>query len=239
MKYFSLNFITYQFLKLFPKKFSNFLIIYFLKQNFDDHFFDYRYGINTPTRELEGNEKLHTTYVPSSFKELKHSFNYLIKNCLEPKNINLVDLGCGRGRPLIYGITRGFNSVTGVELSKELAQSCLMNISKVKKIRKNNTTSSEVHVLNVKDFVFREEHNVIYCFNTPEIIKLIMQNLQISYQNNKRKIYLIFNISTLSPLSHTIYVEEILSKYFPNFKLIHRVAHNLYFFRATNIYQLS
>ena len=87
-----------------------------------------------------------------------------------------IDIGCGRGRPHLYGITRGFSSVTGLELSKELAQSCLMNISKVKKIQKHNITSSEVHVLNVKDFVFRDDHNVIYCFNTPEIIKMVMQN---------------------------------------------------------------
>lgn len=231
MKYFSLNFITYQFLKLLPKKFSNFLIIYFFKQNIDDHFFDYRYGINTSTRELEGNEKLHTTHVPSSFKELKHSFNYLIKNCLQPKDINMVDIGCGRGRLLLYGITRGFNSVTGLELSKELAQSCLMNISKVKKIQKHNITSSEVHVLNVKDFVFRDEHNVVYIFQTPEIIKLIIRNLQISYQNSKRKIYLIYHGSDVS--------EELLQKFFPNFKLLHRIDNELFFYRITNIYQLS
>ena len=99
------------------------------------------------------------------------------------------------------------------------------------KIQKHNITSSEVHVLNVKDFVFRDEHNVIYCFNTPEIIKIIMQNLQISYQNNKRKIYLIYHGSDAP--------EELLQKYFPNFKLIHRIDNELFFYRKTNIYKLS
>tara|TARA_B100001013_G_C24509744_1_gene402519 strand:+ start:122 stop:838 length:717 start_codon:yes stop_codon:yes gene_type:complete len=238
VKYFSLKFITYQLLKfLLPRKYKNIFVKIFLKQSFDDHFFDRKYNVDSSSRELEGKEKLHTTFLAGSYKELKHSFNYLIKNCLEPKNINLVDLGCGRGRPLIYGITRGFNSVTGVELSKELTQSCLMNISKVKKIQKHNITSSEVHVLNVKNFVFRDEHNVIYCFNTPEIIKMIMQNLQISYQNNKRKIYLIWHVNEAR--GERDYVEEILSKHFPNFKLIHRIDNELFFYRKTNIYKLS
>ena len=98
MKYFSLKFITYQLLKfLLPRKYKNIFVKIFLKQSFDDHFFDRKYNVDSSSRELEGKEKLHTTFLAGSYKELKHSFNYLIKNCLEPKNINLVDLGCGTG----------------------------------------------------------------------------------------------------------------------------------------------
>lgn len=78
----------------------------------------WKYRINSP------NAKHGVFYISTSEKHIRVLLSPL------PRTATFVDLGCGKGRPLIVAAAMGFKSVVGVEFVKELVETARENLRK-------------------------------------------------------------------------------------------------------------
>jgi len=104
---------------------------------------------------------------------------------IEPRTFTFVDIGCGKGRPLILAHSMGFRKCIGVELSPELAE-----------IARKNTKRIDAQVLtaNAAEFQFPGEQSVIFLFNpfwSPTIDRFA-DNLARSLSECPRDLYVVY-----------------------------------------------
>jgi SAM-dependent methyltransferase len=107
---------------------------------------------------------------------------------IEFPRFTFVDLGCGKGRPLIIAAQHGFLKVVGVEFARELVERCHENIAKTR------IGNAEVLHLDVCDYRFPLTPLVVYMFNPfdAKIMARVLQNLRGSYEQFPRSIRIIY-----------------------------------------------
>jgi len=104
-----------------------------------------------------------------------------------------VDLGAGKGKTLFLAAQLPFIKVIGVELSHKLVTIARKNIQTQ---RNFNLKCKDIDVVeaDATAYEFPSTPLVIYCFNSfPEpIMRLVLENLRQSLQENPREIYMIY-----------------------------------------------
>ena len=109
-------------------------VISTLQLNFFEIYFDLRYRIET--RSFLSNSEYELgirsleyvgEYQPLNYLALQKIFRAIP---LDFKDINFMDMGCGKGRVLIYGLLMNCQKAIGVEISKELHDICRRNLEK-------------------------------------------------------------------------------------------------------------
>jgi SAM-dependent methyltransferase len=100
-------------------------------------------------------------------------------------SFTFVDLGCGKGRPLLIAGRLGFRRVIGVEFAAELAAIARRNIQKM-----GLTNASVVHG-DATEFAFPEGDLVVFLFNPfgPELMAKVAANLELRRHG---KLYVIY-----------------------------------------------
>ena len=107
---------------------------------------------------------------------------------IEYPKFTFVDLGCGKGRPLIIAARYGFLKIVGVEFARELVEACRKNIART------GISNAEVLHLDVCDYRFPPTSLVVYMFNPfdARIMARVLENLRESYEQFPRSIRIIY-----------------------------------------------
>jgi SAM-dependent methyltransferase len=179
------------------------LLAYFLD------WFDLKYGTNTTRRvqlpdldDIEGeNKQRGVNYVPTKmgpFIKVMDALHF-------PPGSVFVDLGCGKGRPLLLASGYPFQRIVGVEFSHRLCEEARKNWSTYQRKR---GVRAEVEIIeaDVVDYELKDDENVFYMFNPfdAEVVGKILKNIGSSIERRKRTIWLIYN----NPKWHDAVIES-------------------------------
>jgi hypothetical protein len=120
-------------------------------------------------------------YQATDERDLVEAINFLGG---DPRTLTFVDLGCGKGRPLLIASELGFRKVIGVEFALELVEICQLNL------RKTHAANAAVVHSDAADFAFPDGDLVLYLYNPfgLEVMNKVVANLRM----RKGKLYLIY-----------------------------------------------
>lgn len=97
---------------------------------------------------------------PSYFYSLKLGLKAVPLPC---NQISLLDIGCGNGKVLNYGMLQHFKAVTGIELEPLALEKAMANCNKLQ--QKGYSTPFEIKNADAVHYTIPEGVNVIYMFN--------------------------------------------------------------------------
>jgi predicted RNA methylase len=152
--------------------------------------FDLRFGTDTsgiiPLWRLKTsspNAVFGRRYEATDREELERAVGLLGEDL---STFTFVDLGCGKGRPLIVASILGFGRVVGVEFSAELAETARKNVAKL------GLAGVQVVQTDVTEFRFPASDLVVYLFNpfSREIMTKVVANLR---ESAAKRVYVIYN----------------------------------------------
>jgi SAM-dependent methyltransferase len=160
---------------------------------------DYDLEFGTDTKEnvslfelnIESNNSIYgTNYQRSKPGSLKRVLQDLE---VEYAKYVFVDVGCGKGLPLLAACECDFKKVVGLEFSPELCAIARRNVEIVG-AKLGVTASVEVQCVDAVKWTFPPEPLVVYLFNPfkPPILRRFLKNLEDSYRSVPRDIVLIY-----------------------------------------------
>jgi SAM-dependent methyltransferase len=138
-------------------------------------------------------------YMPVSYDVLDDIFQQLnIKD-----SSHFLDIGCGKGRAIAVAAHKGFNKVTGIDLSKELCIEAGENLALTKK----HFPNLQYRIINNDAFYFEIPNDVdhIFMFNPFDdvIMDAVAENILESFEINPRTITLVY--------ANPLYKQELLN----------------------------
>jgi hypothetical protein len=106
---------------------------------------------------------------------------------------SFIDLGAGKGLPLLLASKYSFKSITGVEYSKTLADAANLNIRSYEERTGSQARSSCIWG-DAAEFVFPDEPTVIYLFNPfqGKVMDRVIANIERSLQSAPRDLWVIY-----------------------------------------------
>ena len=165
----------------------------------DKHGYDLWHGVDTSQTLVESNiwsegvTNVDKQYAVDSTSDKIHrtkcAIKYVAKH-LNLKKTKLFDLGCGKGKVLIFAKNYNFKNLYGIELSTNVAKICAANL-KVKKVKHTLIVDS---MRNVKwnNYISDEDQILLYAYN-PTSRKILLETIsQILTILQKGKIVLIY-----------------------------------------------
>ena len=164
-----------------------------------------KYSINTTRLDnlekhsLKGSPGDAESYQGANYFLLEHVFE---KMDLLHRNNHIVDFGCGKGRVLAVAAFYSFNTITGVEFSKELCREAKKTIIRIQE-KFPRKRFSIIHA-NAVDYVIEDNANVFFFFNpfNEKIMLAVVKNILLSLKNRKRKVYVLY----LNPVHKEIFL---------------------------------
>jgi len=92
---------------------------------------------------------------------------------VHPNRTTFIDLGCGKGRPLIVAAELGFRQIIGVEFAAELVEAAKANLSHLGIV-------ATVCRCDAAEFEFPEEPMVVFLYNPfgPDVLTKVLENLR-------------------------------------------------------------
>jgi tRNA1(Val) A37 N6-methylase TrmN6 len=166
---------------------------------------DCRYGLSTASWvsvdnfDVDQDKQLNSSpYAPTTNLSLK---SILKKLNLQHKNVFL-DLGCGKGRVLLFAITEGFKYIRGVEFSpilqniakknceQFLAKKCLSQQKRRQKLRQQ----IQILEMDARDYQFLGDEGIIFMFDpfSKEVLKTVIKNMKKSLAEQKNNLTIIY-----------------------------------------------
>jgi hypothetical protein len=136
------------------------------------------------------NAKWGLLYEPSR-AEVLHT---ALRKLTEPlDNYIFIDLGAGKGLPLLLASEYPFKSIIGVEYSEILADAAELNIQRHKEMHPSATPIRCVHG-DATEFVFPQEPTVLYLFNPfqGKVMDRVIANLETSLREHPRDLWVIY-----------------------------------------------
>ena len=111
------------------------------------------------TNEKSTNKDAHENQ-PSSFYSLNKAFSHLP---VPANEISLLDIGCGSGRVLSFGMLLKFREVFGVDLDEPAIEKAIANCSRMQK--KGYSTSFQISFEDACEYAIPKSVNVVFMFN--------------------------------------------------------------------------
>jgi len=182
-----------------------------------DYAFDLHYGTNTAQRKdlkdlliSSGNKDRGVNYMPTHaglFRKLMYILDL-------PRDGVFVDLGCGKGKVLLLASQCGFRKIVGVEFSRELCAVARKNIAIFQRIASNQVDAVVIES-DAVDYAIGPNDSIFFLFNPFDevVMSAVLDHIAISFEQNRRKIWLIYNHPTCHAaiVGHKCFVE--LGKY--------------------------
>ncbi len=141
------------------------------------------------TNQRSVNKDAHANQ-PSSFYCLRKAFS---KINIDHKNICMLDIGCGSGRVLSYGMLLSFKRVSGIDLDQEALTIAANNCKQMQ--QSGYTTMYEVQAADATVFNIPECVNVVYMFNPfgEKTMEQTLANLINHCKTLGHKIYVVYS----------------------------------------------
>jgi SAM-dependent methyltransferase len=135
--------------------------------------FDRRYGVDTAgviaATELDHAKSRHgdgAAYMTVSIHQAERMFRAIAASVPKPLgDFTFVDLGCGKGLPLMLAVLGGFGSAIGVELDSGLAETARKNAHALAISAGISGDAIEVADEDAADFEFPERPTVLFMYN--------------------------------------------------------------------------
>jgi hypothetical protein len=108
-------------------------------------------------------------------------------------DFTFVDLGCGKGKPLMIAASYPFRHLIGVDISPACIDAARRNLS-VYGPERIDPARVELLALDVEDFAFPEAPLVVYLFNPfpPRLMERVMQKLEGSLRARPRQAVIVY-----------------------------------------------
>ena len=116
-----------------------------------------------------------------------------------------VDLGCGKGKPLMVAASYPFRRLIGVDISPACIDVARRNIARFGP-EKIDPSRVELMALDVEDFAFPDEPLVLYLFNPfpPKLMERMMANLETSLRAKPRDAAIVYvNPKAIAAILHS------------------------------------
>ena len=106
---------------------------------------------------------------------------------------SFVDLGCGRGRPLLVATEFPFREIVGVELAPDLVAQARTNAAEVRR-RFPQRVPVRVEVGDASLFPFPEGDLVVFLYNPfgAEVIQKVIARLEAACSGNARRLFVVY-----------------------------------------------
>lgn len=136
------------------------------------------------------NAKWGQLYEPSRAEVLHTALRKLTERL---DNYIFIDLGAGKGLPLLLASEYPFKSILGVEYSEILADAAELNIQRHKEMNPSAAPIRCVHG-DATEFVFPPEPTVVYLFNPfqGKVMDRVIANLETSLREHPRDLWVIY-----------------------------------------------
>lgn len=141
--------------------------------------------------------------------ENQPSYFYSLKQGLKAvpiayNKISLLDIGCGNGKVLNYGMLQHFKSVTGIELETSALQQAISNCTKMQ--QKGYTTPFEVVHADAVNYTIPGAVNLIYMFNPfgSETMQKVVPNIIAHAKNTGTDIYVLYCMPSFQFIFETL-----------------------------------
>jgi SAM-dependent methyltransferase len=155
-----------------------------------------KYNINTigadelKSLEEKGIDISHATmYMPVNYYILEHLMREIVKYA---SNKTFLDIGCGKGRPMIVAAYYGFEEIVGIDFSKEFCE----DVTNAAALYKEKNPAVNFSIINNDAFYFEIPENVtaIFLFNPFDdvIMNGVISNILKSQQQNPRTIRVLY-----------------------------------------------
>lgn len=114
---------------------------------------------------------------------------------LKYHSIELLDIGCGNGKVLTYGMYKKCKQVIGIDLDKEGLGIADKNCTQMN--RKGFTTLFKTHYADACEFTIPAGINVIYIANPfgEKTMESVLKNIVRYYNTQKKDLYIIYAVS--------------------------------------------
>lgn len=142
----------------------------YLRGNRDIDPFDARHGTDTGGVEPLWKLKIESANVGHGHRYQAADESIILEAFdtlgVDPKGFTFVDLGTGKGRPLLVAARYGFRHVIGVEFAPELCAIARSNLAIM------GIANGEVHAMDAAEYVFPQTDLVIFFYNSfgPEVL---------------------------------------------------------------------
>ena len=155
-----------------------------------------KYRINTiqldrlKTISIDSENLKHSSiYQACNYYILEKGFNYLQSI---NANKNLIDFGCGKGRPMIVAASYGFKNIIGIDFAKALCNAAEENIKNTQSLYplvKFNIVWDDV-----VNYKIENSTDVFFFFNPfDEVVMLqVVKNILTSLKEKLRRIYIMY-----------------------------------------------
>jgi hypothetical protein len=168
--------------------------MYELKHKLISRFYDWLYGVRThgrgsPQEVGISNPEFHGYGSTISYGALRQAIRAIP---LAPDVISFLDLGSGKGRPLVVASLLGCRAVHGVEIVPPLAEAARSNLARM---RWRRTQETYVTIADATHFQIPVQVNVIYIANSfgGQTLSRVLENLR----QSSVKYLLYFNCAAL------------------------------------------
>jgi SAM-dependent methyltransferase len=161
-----------------------------------DYFFDLRYRTDTfswvglDDLGIDSQQKQHAyQYQPTHTLSLRKLFRRLgiLAGAI------LIDLGCGKGKPLLISAEFGFREARGVEISPSLCEIARRNCMIYERKRRTSTKFDIIHS-DILDYHFQDDEDVFYLFNPfdAHVLAQVSECILASLQRRNRRAWVIY-----------------------------------------------
>ena len=173
---------------------------------FEDTLFDWKYDTETSLIEKEylDSPEIRRSEDFQFYQAVRWGpFRRMIRSLPERSldDFGFVDVGCGKGRALLFASLVGFREIIGVELSPRL---CAMAEANIVKFRDKTNAKAAFDVVHceAKDFMIPSGNQVIMLCNpfVGETMRLFINSVADSYRKYQRTIYILYR----NPVCHDI-----------------------------------
>ena len=111
----------------------------------------------------------------------------------DPQQCHFLDLGCGKGRPLLIATEFGFPAITGVEISPGLARIARRNAS-IMADAYPDRTRIDIVTADATKYRLPEESLVVFLYNPFDrpLMERFLGNIEASLRRSRRTFYIIY-----------------------------------------------
>ena len=101
------------------------------------------------------------------------------------KEDSFLDIGCGKGRVILFMHLFGFRKIDGIEYSNEISSVAKKNIDRLKIKR------SKIYTIDAAEFNYYNEYNYIFMYNPfgEDIMEKVMKKLVADTEHDVKIIY--------------------------------------------------
>jgi SAM-dependent methyltransferase len=144
---------------------------------------------------------------------------------LDDKRFAFVDLGCGKGRPLLVASEFPFSKVVGVELSTELHAIAERNLE-IYRPPDQRCRNFELHTLDAAEYMFPSDPLIVFLYNPfgEKTMRRVFANLHEALRRSGKSAYVIYMNPQFEPLLHIDFLRRLPS---PS-------SYSLYLYEASN-----